>query len=248
MGKDSKIEWTDHTWNPWWGCTKVSPGCTNCYAESFSKRTGNAVWGKDAPRRFFGDAHWNEPLKWNAAAEATGTPQRVFCASMADVFEDRPDLTEPRQRLFKLIRATPHLIWLLLTKRPENIERLTANWPFPTNVWLGTSAENQEYWDKRVPILMKLPVAVHFVSVEPMLGPIDMGTGDLPEWVIVGGESGRNCRPIKEEWVDRMRVQSIDRTAFFFKQWGGYDKKANGRELHGQTFSEIPATASLCLF
>ncbi len=261
MGKDTKIEWASHTFNPWWGCTKVSDGCKNCYAESFSKRTGNDVWGADAPRRFFGDKHWNEPKKWDYdaavaqedhATECRMDPTygmhvkppekpRVFCASMADVFEDRKDLIPHRDRLFKLIRATPNLIWLLLTKRPENIERLSANWLFPQNVWLGTSAENQEWWDKRVPILMRIPVKTHFVSAEPLLGPIyDMLDDALPEWIIVGGESGPRTRPVEPAWVHGIQEQCAGRTAFFFKQWGGRDKKAAGRELNGKTYSELP--------
>jgi protein gp37 len=243
MGKESKIEWTDATFNPWWGCEKVSDGCKNCYAEGWSKRTGHGIWGKNAPRRFFGDKHWNEPLLWNRAAEEAGTRSRVFCASMADVFEDRADLIPHQDRLFKLIRATPNLNWLLLTKRPQNIERLSSNWLFPHNVWLGTSAENQKYWDERVPILMSMPAMVHFVSVEPMLGPIDMGS-QTPEWVIVGGESGPGARPIEREWVESMQTQCADRlTKFFFKQWGGVRKQTTGRELHGTTFSELPNAA-----
>lgn len=241
MGRNSKIEWTHHTFNPWWGCVKVSEGCKNCYAEGFAKRTGNAVWGVDAPRRFFGDKHWNEPVKWNAEAEAAGEQRRVFCASMADVFEDRTDLIGPRIRLFRLIEDTPSLTWLLLTKRPENITRLSPS-ALPPNVWLGTSAENQEWWDKRVPILMRILAARHFVSAEPLVGPIhDMLDDSLPDWIIVGGESGPRSRPIEKEWVTRIRDQIAGRAAFFFKQWGGRDKKAAGRELDGRTWDEIPS-------
>src|SRR5688572_21886599 len=117
MGESTTITWTHHSWNPWWGCVKVSEGCKNCYAESFSKRACHDIWGPGSQRRFFGDKHWAEPIKWDRAAEKAGERRRVFCASMADVFEDRPDLVEPRRRLFELIRATPNLDWLLLTKR-----------------------------------------------------------------------------------------------------------------------------------
>src|SRR5689334_16021242 len=125
MGAKTKIGWTHHTFNAWWGCHKVSPACKHCYAESFSKRTGHAVWGANAPRRFFGDAHWREPLKWNAAAEKAGERRRVFCGSMMDVFEwhDEPtneQMNAARARLWELIESTPWLDWLLLTKRPEN--------------------------------------------------------------------------------------------------------------------------------
>src|SRR5688500_18924379 len=121
MGKNSKIEWTNHTFNPWWGCTRVSAACKHCYAEAWAKRVGKKVWGPKAPRRFFGDAHWAGPLKWNREAEEGGIRARVFCASMADVFEARKDLQEPRAQLWKLIEKTPHLDWLLLTKRPHKI-------------------------------------------------------------------------------------------------------------------------------
>ena len=120
MSERTAIGWCDHTFNPWWGCQRVSDGCARCYAEAMAKRTGNPVWGPGA-RRFFGEKHWQEPVRWNAAAERLSVRRRVFCGSMCDVFEDRPDLVEPRGRLWRLIRATPHLDWLLLTKRPENI-------------------------------------------------------------------------------------------------------------------------------
>ena len=181
MGKDSAIEWTDHTFNPWWGCSKVSPACDHCYAEAFAKRTGHGVWGKKAPRRFFGDNHWNEPYKWDMLAHRVKERRRVFCASMADVFEDREDLAPHRRRLWNTIRRTPNLDWLLLTKRPENIERMVPlSWlrdPEP-NVWYGTTAENQGWWDKRIPYLLKVPAERRFVSMEPLLGPVRI-VGDL---------------------------------------------------------------------
>src|ERR1043166_782056 len=124
MGANSAIEWTDHTFNPWWGCVKVSPACDFCYAEVWGRRLGKGVGGKDAPRRFFADAHWNEPLRWNRAAAKVGIRRRVFCASMADVFEQRDDLNPQRERLWKLIDSTPNLDWLLLTKRPHNVMTL----------------------------------------------------------------------------------------------------------------------------
>src|SRR4051812_42185869 len=121
MAKNSHIEWTHHTFNPWWGCTKVSPACNNCYAELWAKRMGHKIWGGTAPRRFFTDAHWKGPLVWNEEAQAKGERERVFCASMADVFERRAELNPYRERLWALIAETPWLDWLLLTKRPQNI-------------------------------------------------------------------------------------------------------------------------------
>jgi protein gp37 len=180
MGENSKISWTDHTFNPWWGCAKVSPGCANCYAETLSNRFGS-LWGKDAPRRFFDTKHWDEPLKWNSKAAAAGRNAKVFCGSMCDIFEDRPDLTEHRTRLFDLIMQTQHLTWLLLTKRPENLARLLPQEWNQKNVWLGVTAENQTAADKRIPLLLQAPAAVRFVSCEPLLGPVDLGIGVCQE-------------------------------------------------------------------
>ena len=225
MAEDSKIQWTTHTMNPWRGCTKVSAGCANCYAETMSGRNPKVlgVWGKDGTRVVASEAQWRLPLKWDKAAALAGERHRVFCASLADVFEDwqapmaaadgaalhvcavcgqwrtmekmccGPTAHMPltmdnvRQRLFDLIAATPHLDWLLLTKRPENIARMM--WPGPTatdpvpllgggdylpNVWLGTSVENQAAADARIPHLLRVPAAVRFLSCEPLLGPVDL--------------------------------------------------------------------------
>lgn len=224
MGEGSKIEWTHHTFNPWWGCTKVSAGCTRCYAESFSKRTGNAVWGDNAPRRFFGDKHWAEPLKWAAEARAAGHMRRVFCASMADVFEDRDDLEPHRIRLWKLIEATQDALdWLLLTKRPENIAKLGDT--IISQCWLGTTVENQDAV-LRLAHLRQHEARVHFVSAEPLLGPVEMRRHmvdgrNLIDWVIVGGESGPKSRPFDPQWARSLLEQCrATGTAFFMKQTG----------------------------
>ena len=254
MGQNSKIEWCDHTFNPWWGCAKVSPGCAHCYAETFANRLGHHVWGNTAtPRRMFGDAHWREPLKWNAEAQRAGQRRRVFCLSMGDVFEDRRDLDRPRDRLYGLVEATPWLDWLLLTKRIENADRLLPRrWsyagydipptrpPFPRNVWIGISAENQVEFDGRWPVLEWVGrmwcVPVLFISAEPLLGPIDMrvyltepiendddGTLEIRgiDWVITGGESGPKARPMHPDWARSIRDQCIEaEVPFLFKQWG----------------------------
>lgn len=186
MAENSAISWTHHTFNPWWGCVRVSEACRNCYAETFDHRLGGDHWGPNARRRFFGEKHWNEPLRWNERAAAAGERQRVFCASMADVFEklpnDHPDALEmerARQSLFRLIDLTPALDWLLLTKRPENIAPWL--WPagigaesLPANVWIGTTVEDQEQAGKRLPQILEVPAAVRFVSAEPLLGPLDL--------------------------------------------------------------------------
>ena len=179
MGKETSISWTDATFNPWWGCQKVSAGCTHCYAETFSHRLGQDIWGPPSTtsRRLFDDKHWAEPVRWNKAAEKAGVRRRVFCASMADVFEDHPQVVAPRERLWTLIEQTPMLDWQLLTKRPENmLGMLPAAWlaePRP-NVWLGTTVENQAAASARVHTLLLTPAAVRFLSVEPMLGPVDL--------------------------------------------------------------------------
>lgn len=228
MAKDSKIEWTHHTFNPWWGCAKVSPACKNCYAETWAKRVGNKVWGKNAERRFFTDKHWNEPLKWNREAAAAGVRRRVFCASMADVFERRADLKEWRERLWNLIEATPSLDWLLLTKRPQNIQKM-APWGefWPENVWVGTTVENQKYADERLPHLLSVPAKVRFLSCEPLLGKLDLtsyiksSTFHPIDWVIAGGESGAHSRPMNPAWVRDLKDQCLSNDiAFHFKQWG----------------------------
>lgn len=172
MGEASKIEWTDHTYNPWWGCVRVSPGCERCYAEAFAKRTGNPVWGVNAPRRFFGDKHWDEPRRWNERAAKAGARARVFCASMADVFEDRAGLEPHRERLWRLIGDTPCLDWLVLTKRPENIARLGDD--VLRRCWVGVTAEDQRRADERIPLLLRTPAAVRWVSAEPLLSPVQL--------------------------------------------------------------------------
>jgi protein gp37 len=261
MGRDSNIEWTNHTFNPWWGCVNVSPACDNCYAEQMGNRFG-AKWGKDTPRRFFGDKHWREPVLWNKRCENAGERQRVFCASMADVFEDRRDLDAHRERLWDLIEETPWLDWLLLTKRPWSIRKLLpASWTATVpgavrdNVWLGTTAENQKWADRRIPELLAVPARMHFISVEPLLGPIALapewldlnGTRHL-DWVIVGGESGHDARPMQPEWVRSLREQVKGAgVEFLFKQWGEHSdqllkigKHAAGRMLDGRTWDEVP--------
>ncbi len=226
MGENSKIEWTTHTFNPWWGCTKVSEACKNCYAETWAKRVGQKVWGPKAERRTMSENHWKQPLKWNRDAENATERPRVFCASMADVFEDRPELAAPRARLFDLIEATPNLDWLLLTKRPQNVKRL-AKWQdeWPENVWLGTTVELQTRADELLPFLAEIPAKVRFISAEPLLGPLDLTPwmGSTINWVITGGESGPKARPASPKWFRDIHHQCMERSvAFHFKQWGDW--------------------------
>lgn len=237
MGETSAIEWTDATFNPWWGCTRVSPGCDNCYADTWAHRVGfNDLW--DGPkRRTFGVKHWAEPLTWNRRAQKESRRIRVFCASMADVFDkDAPE--RARQDLWELIEDTAYLDWLLLTKRIGNAPRMFPDrWRFvvPRNLWLGISVVNQEEADRDIPKLLETPAPVRFLSCEPLLGPIEF---PLPcrgsyfwsrmHWVIVGGESGQKARPMDEWWAVHIRQQcEAAGVAFFMKQgsqanWPGF--------------------------
>ena len=278
MGADSKIQWTHHTFNGWIGCSKVSPGCKHCYAEAqtyprISKARGLPLWGDLAHRHITSDSYWRAPLGWDREAAAAGERQRVFAFSLADVFEDRDDLLEPRSRLASLIGATPHLDWLLLTKRPEHAQRLwreacgdtristpcvcgshgrsdlcgeisTATGQWEQNIWLGTTVENQEMADQRIPHLLHVPVRVRFLSCEPLLEPVNLhrwlcahGSAERPEqrvsgwcspsraisWVIVGGESGSKARPCALEWIEDLIAQcrAAD-VATFVKQLGTF--------------------------
>ena len=209
------IEWTSRlradgtqmpgfTFNPWWGCTRISPACDRCYADSIAKRFGYKIWGSDAERRFFGDEHWAQPRKWNEAAKRLNEQHLVFCASMADVGEKRPDLDAERAKLWRLIEETPHLIWLLLTKRPGPLGRAVpwgSRWP--ANVWLGVTVETPAYlW--RIDEALEHPARIHFVSYEPALERIDfgerLGKGKI-DWLIIGSESGAGARPTPLAWV-----------------------------------------------
>lgn len=169
MAENSKIEWTDHTFNSWVGCTKVSPACDHCYAESWAKRAGSPeLW--EGKRRRTTEANWRKPIKWNAEAGKLGIRHKVFCCSLADVFDNEvPD--EWRHDLFRLIRATQNLDWLLLTKRIGNVKKMHPGGDYP-NIWLGATVINQEEADRDIPKLLDAPAAVRFLSIEPMLGPV----------------------------------------------------------------------------
>lgn len=252
MGERSAIEWTDHTFNPWWGCERVSPACARCYADTWARRFGLQLWEADGARRFFGDDHWAKPRRWNRLAEAARKPLKVFCASMADVFEDSRALGPWRDRLWSLIEDTPWLQWQLLTKRPENVASMVP-WgdSWPSNIWLGTSIENSRF-TFRADLLREAPAAIRFVSAEPLLAtlfqdgkrnrrPLDLeGIG----WVIAGGESGRGARAMDESWARELRDATKDAgSAFFLKQLGGYpDKRGKGKAvLDGRVWQELPA-------
>ena len=255
--ENSKIEWTNHTFNPWIGCTKVSPGCLNCYAETLmDTRHGRVKWGKGQPRSRTGADNWRKPKAWNKVAEGAAERPRVFCASLADWLDDEVPI-EWLADLLNLIEETPNLDWLLLSKRPENwysrVSQVDSEFAeawtdcidmperggIPHNVWIGTSAEDQPRWDERIPQLSQIPAVTHFVSAEPLLGPIVM-TEYRPDWLIVGGESGQGARLMQPNWVEDLLAQCDDKTAFHFKQWGGVNKKAAGRLLHDRTWDDFP--------
>lgn len=275
MGIDSKIQWTHHTFNPWIGCSKISPGCKHCYADALVTARpalvlGTGVprvqeehrlplWGEHGPRRVTSRSYWREPLKWNRAAQAAGERRRVFCASLADVFEANrevtgdtgcvePDLDGVREALWDLIEQTPHLDWLLLTKRPHHVlDMVPMTWAvkapgsdisgrFPPNVWVGTTAEDQERLDERWPILSQIPASVLFLSLEPALGPMLLPGSFLARgrsvWAIWGGESGHGARACAVEWGESIVAQCYPRgVPVFIKQTGAVTTMEEDRWL-----------------
>jgi protein gp37 len=264
MAENSKIEWTHHTFNPWHGCSKVSPGCDNCYAERDSNRFNptKTLWGVDADRLELSEKYWATPHKWNQRAAVNGVRERVFCASMADVF-DKNAPEGARERLWQLIKDTPHLDWLLLTKRIGNAKTmLPDDWGNGyLNVWMVISVVNQEEANRDIPKLLSTPAAIRGLSLEPLLGAIELfqsvsckwcrgmgyslhGPDEIPcsacdgfeanpveelmnsgiDWVIVGGESGSNARPMHPDWVRSLREQCKWAVIpFFFKQYGEWE-------------------------
>lgn len=240
MAESTGISWTDSTFNPWHGCSKVGPGCDNCYAERDSKRfNGNkTLWGVNADRLTLSDNYWNQPIKWNKRAGELGYRHKVFCASMADVF-DKNSPEGARERLWELIKATPNLDWLILTKRIGNAKTmLPSDWGNGyKNVWLMITVVNQTEADRDIPKLLETPAAVHGLSMEPLLGYVKIPQWFIRDeryadprivknkigWVITGGESGPNSRPMHESWVKYIHHQCKENNVpFFFKQWGEY--------------------------
>ena len=263
MAENSKIEWCHHTFNPWTGCTKIGPGCDHCYAEGWAWNNGIVQWGPGAERRRTSEANWRHPVKWNAEAERLGVRYRVFCASLADVFDNEVP-ADWRADLFDLIAKTPNLDWLLVTKRIGNAKTMMADalhlnptalsngqiWPLP-NVWLGITVVNQAEADRDIPKLLATPAVVRFLSMEPLLGAVDLtdiccNRGESTEdhfsalfdpdddvnedgtpfryvdWVIVGGESGPGARPMHPQWARDLRDQCVAAgVPFFMKQLSG---------------------------
>jgi len=225
VGENSKIEWTDHTFNPWIGCQKVSPGCDHCYAEAMMDHRYHKVeWGPHGERKRTSAANWRKPLQWAKAARATGTRPRVFCASLADWLDNQVPM-EWRRDLCDVIEATPELDWLLLTKRPENYDKLSP-WPRkpPVNVWLGFTAEDLPNFVRRYKAWIGLKPTVMFVSYEPAIGPLDPLNNPIPpiDWIICGGESGTGARPMDPQWARDVRDYCAEWSIpFFMKQMTG---------------------------
>lgn len=258
MAENTTIEWTDATFSPWWGCTKVSPGCENCYAERQAARFAptQVLWGPGSSRRTFNHEHWMKPLKWDAASAkrvATLTHfnkdvhrMRVFCAPMADVFDKDAPAGE-RDRLWKLIRRTPNIDWQILTKRIGNAkDMLPADWGdgYP-NVWLGATIVNREELLRDGPKLAAVPARVHFWSCEPLLEDLgDIPAELLPQWVIVGSESGPRARRDPEivNWVRSIKNRCASAgVAFFWKQDTERGRKISTPELDGRKWVEFPS-------
>lgn len=223
MGADTKIQWADHTFNPWRGCAKVSPACDHCYAEAMSHRNPATLgeWGAGSRRAIGTESYWLQPRKWNRQAEADGVRRRVFCLSLGDVFEGRDDLVLPRERLWRLIQETPALDWLLLTKRPHIAVSWTQSHGWPTNAWAGITVENQAMASERIPYLLQIPAPVRFLSAEPLLDSFEVPTRGI-DWIIIGGESGPKARPFHLSDARELlaQAQQFPKIAVFVKQLG----------------------------
>lgn len=223
MAENSKIEWCDHTWNPWIGCTKVGPPCDHCYAAAMmDTRWGRARWGAGEPRLRTSPSNWRQPLKWDRAAAAAGKPATVFCLSLGDIWDNETDPAW-RRDAFEVMRQTPNLIWLLLSKRIGNAEEMAAEaGGLPPTAALGaTMADQLEYDRDRLKLKRaaeSLGALFTFASVEPMLGPIILDC-NCPDWVICGGESGQGARDMPTRWAESLAIQTLGLgRAFFMKQ------------------------------
>ena len=237
MGRNSGIEWTESTWNPVTGCTKISPGCTNCYAERIAKRL-QAMGQRNYANGFDVTVHENMlelPLKWNKR-------QIVFVNSMSDLFHEDVSADFILRVFDVMVRADWH-VFQVLTKRSARMLQLAPRLPWPANIWMGVSLETANY-TSRIDHLRRMPAAVKFLSLEPLLGPLhDLDLSGI-DWVIVGGESGPRARPMDKAWVTDIRDQCRkSHVPFFFKQWGGTNKKKAGRVLDARTWDEMPVAA-----
>lgn len=241
MADKSAIEWTEATWNPVTGCSKVSPGCAHCYAERLSLRFGHSrkPWlpKHEAENVELHPERLDQPRRWRK-------PRVIFVNSMSDLFHERVSLSFVQQ-VFEVMEETERHTFQILTKRAERLAELASSLPWPENVWMGVSVENMR-WAVRADFLRAVPAAVRFISAEPLLGPLDTLDLDGIDWLIVGGESGPGHRPMQAEWVRALRDRCDDEgVSFFFKQWGGRSSKSGGRALDGREHSEMPAAPLL---
>ena len=238
MAAQSKIEWTEASWNPLTGCTKISPGCKNCYAERMAKRLramGNPNYANGFELTFH-EHVIGLPLTWKK-------PQIVFVNSMSDLFHESVPI-EFIQKVFSVMAIAKQHTFQVLTKRSARLAELSPVLQWPSNVWMGVSVENEDY-SYRIKNLSKTPAAVKFVSMEPLIGPAENADFSLIDWVIVGGESGPGSRPMREEWVTALRDKCADKNVpFFFKQWGGVNKKKAGRLLEGRLSNQFPPVSA----
>lgn len=237
MATKSNIEWTEMTWNPVTGCTKISQGCKHCYAERMAKRL--TAMGADRYRNGFSVTLHPDlvdvPRSWRQ-------PRVVFVNSMSDLFHDDIPLAYI-QRVFATMRDCPHHTFQVLTKRSERLVELASHLDWPSNVWMGVSVEDERVLD-RVSHLQSVPAKTRFLSLEPLIGPLNALPLEGIHWAIVGGESGPEARPMRKEWVTAILRQCRQaKVPFFFKQWGGVRKDLTGRELNGRTYNDMPATA-----
>ena len=242
MGRNSAIEWTEASWNPVTGCSKTSPGCAHCYAERMARRL-KAMGQPQYANGFRVTGHpavLSLPRTWKQ-------PQMIFVNSMSDLFHERVPI-DFIQRIFEIMRTVDRHTYQVLTKRSERLRKLDEKIDWPDNVWMGVSVENADYLC-RIDDLRATGAKVKFLSLEPLLGPLPvLDLGDI-DWVIVGGESGPGARPMKEEWVIQIRDRCVSAgIPFFFKQWGGVNKKQAGRRLDGRTWDEMPNPAQPLLF
>jgi protein gp37 len=243
---ETSIEWTDATWNPVAGCTIVSPGCTNCYAMRMAARLSAMGSSKynGLTRKSGGRFVWtgkirmdtkglNAPLLWRK-------PRRIFVNSMSDLFHEDVS-AEFVGKIWDVMRRTPQHTFQILTKRPDRMRAIVSQYDVLPNAWLGTSVENEEFLF-RIDELREVPAVVRFISFEPLLGSVAQARLQNIHWAIVGGESGPRARPMHEKWVREIKAKCReDGVAFFFKQWGGKNKKKTGRQLSGRTFDEMPS-------
>jgi protein gp37 len=241
VADNSAIEWTEATWNPVTGCSKVSPGCAHCYAERLSRRFGHTrkPWlpANEADNVVLHPERLDQPRRWRKA-------RVIFVNSMSDLFHERVPLSFV-QDVFEVMAETERHTFQILTKRAERLAELAPLLSWPDNVWMGVSVENMR-WAVRADSLRTIPAAVKFISAEPLLGPLDTLNLDGIDWLIAGGESGPRHRPMQDEWVRTLRDRcSEEGVSFFFKQWGGRSSKAGGRTLDGREHSEMPRSAAL---